>query len=80
MTTANQIHSAAHPAAAGGTSVVLVAGVPWPLYKLLALVIGFVVAGIVAMATASAAPAVLAGAGAGTLAWVILGAWHSTQH
>lgn len=58
---------------------VSIAGVPWPVYKLLALVIGFLVLVIVAIATASAAPAVLAGAAAGTVVWLSLGAFHSTR-
>ena len=45
-----------------------IAGVPWPVYKLLAL----------AVATASAAPAVLAAAAAGTVVWLGLGAFQST--
>ena len=51
-----------------------IAGVPWPVYKLLALAIGFMVLVIVAIATSSAAPSVLAGAAAGTLVWLSLGA------
>jgi hypothetical protein len=51
-----------------------IAGVPWPVYKLLALVIGLVVLVIVAVATTSAAPSVLAGAAAGTIVWLTLGA------
>jgi ABC-type polysaccharide/polyol phosphate export permease len=53
---------------------VSIAGVAWPLYKLLALVIGFLVLLIVAVATGSAAPSVLAAAAAGTLVWLTLGA------
>ena len=51
-----------------------IAGVAWPLYKLLALAIGFLVLLIVAVATSSAAPSVLAAAAAGTLVWLALGA------
>ena len=43
---------------------VSIAGVPWPVYKLLALGIGLVVLVIVAVATGSAAPSVLAAAAA----------------
>jgi hypothetical protein len=53
---------------------VSIAGVAWPVYKLLALVIGFLVLVIVAVATTSAAPSVLAAAAAGTLVWLTLGA------
>jgi hypothetical protein len=54
---------------------VSIAGVAWPVYKLLALAIGFVVLVIVAVATSSASPAVLAAAVAGTLVWLTLGAF-----
>ena len=49
---------------------VLIAGVPWPLYKLAALLVGTVVLIAVGIVTASAAPAVLTAAAAGTAAWV----------
>lgn len=51
---------------------VSIAGVPWPVYKLLALAIGVVVLVIVAVVTGSAAPSVLAGAAAGTVVWLAL--------
>ena len=51
---------------------VLIAGVPWPLYKLAALLVGTVVLIAVGIVTASAAPAVLTAAAAGTAAWVAL--------
>ena len=41
---------------------VLIAGVPWPVYKLAALLVGAVVLIAVGAITASAAPAVLAAA------------------
>jgi hypothetical protein len=56
-----------------------IAGVPWPLYKLLALAIGFMVLVIVAIATSSAAPSVLAAAAAGTLVWLAFGRFHSSD-
>jgi hypothetical protein len=43
---------------------VLIAGVPWPMYKIAALLVGIVVLVAVAAVTASAAPAVLTAAGA----------------
>ena len=58
---------------------VSIAGVPWPVYKLLALVIGLLVLVIVAVATGSAAPSVLAAAAAGTAVWVALGPFHSSD-
>ncbi|MCW2630766.1 hypothetical protein [Mycobacterium sp.] len=56
---------------------VSVAGVPWPVYKLLA--IGLVVLVIVAVATGSAAPSVLAAAAAGTVVWLALSPFHSSE-
>jgi hypothetical protein len=56
-----------------------IAGVPWPVYKLLALAIAVIVLGIVGFATMSAAPAVLAAAAAGTLVWLGLGAFSSAD-
>jgi hypothetical protein len=56
---------------------VSIAGVPWPVYKLLALAIGLIVLVIVAVATSSAAPSVLAAAAAGTMVWLALSPFHS---
>jgi hypothetical protein len=58
---------------------VSIAGVAWPVYKLLALAIGFIVLVIVAVATTSAAPSVLAAAAAGTVVWLALGAFQPTR-
>jgi hypothetical protein len=58
---------------------VTIAGVPWPVYKLLALAIGFLVLVIVAVATGSAAPAVLAAAASGTVVWLGLGAFQASR-
>jgi hypothetical protein len=58
---------------------VSIAGVLWPVYKLLALTIGFLVLVIVAVATGSAAPSVLAAAAAGTVVWLALGPFHSSD-
>lgn len=58
---------------------VSIAGVAWPVYKLIALTIGFIVLVIVAVATSSAAPSVLAAAAAGTVVWLALGAFQSTR-
>jgi uncharacterized membrane protein YqjE len=54
-------------------SQVLVAGVPWPVYKLVALVVGVVTLLVIGGATASAAAAVLTAAGTGTAVWLTLG-------
>jgi len=69
MTTAEQIRSIVAPK----NSEVPIAGVPWPRYKVVALIAGFAVMLIVGIATLSAAPSVLAGAGVGTAVWLVLG-------
>lgn len=56
-----------------------VAGVPWPAYKVIALAVGLLVSLIVAVATFSAAPAVLAGAAVGAVAWLGLGSYCATR-
>ena len=56
---------------------VSIAGVAWPVYKLLALAIGLLVLVIAAVATSSAAPSVLAAAAAGTVVWLALGPFSS---
>jgi len=53
--------------------------VAWPVYKLLALAIGLAVLGIVAVATGSAAPSVLAAAAAGTVVWLALRPFHPSS-
>jgi hypothetical protein len=58
---------------------VSIAGVPWPVYKLLALAIGLIVLVIVAVATGSAAPSVLAAAAAGTVVWLALRPFQSSD-
>ena len=58
---------------------VSIAGVAWPVYKLLALAIGFLVLVIVAVATSSAAPSVLAAAAAGTVVWLVLSPFQSSD-
>ena len=57
---------------------VIIAGVPWPVYKLLALAIGLMVMVIVAVATSSAAPSVLAAAAAASVVWLALRPFHSS--
>jgi ABC-type polysaccharide/polyol phosphate export permease len=58
---------------------VSIAGVAWPVYKLLALAIGLIVLVTVAVATSSAAPSVLAAAAAGTVVWLALSPFHSSD-
>jgi hypothetical protein len=50
-----------------------IAGVPWPLYKLVALAAGLVALIVVGVVTASAAPAVLTAAAVTTVVWVVFG-------
>ncbi|NDJ91756.1 hypothetical protein [Mycolicibacter kumamotonensis] len=52
---------------------VVIAGVPWPAYKVVALAIGLVTLVGVGAATASAAAAVLSAAAVCTAVWLILG-------
>ena len=58
---------------------VSIAGVAWPVYKLLALAIGLLALVIVAVATSSAAPSVLAAAAAGTVVWLALSPFSSAR-
>lgn len=75
MTTAEHFRSAiTRP-----TSEISVAGVPWPAYKVVALLVGLVVFGVVAVATASASPAVLGGAAAASVVWLGLGLLHRVR-
>lgn len=52
---------------------VSVAGVPWPAYKVIALIVGFLVFVLAGVATMTAATAVLSGAAAATVSWVAFG-------
>jgi hypothetical protein len=58
---------------------VSIAGVAWPVYKLLALAVAVIVLVVVALATASAAPSVLAASAAGTIVWLGLGVFRSVD-
>lgn len=74
MTTAGNFRSTV----ARVTCDVSVAGVPWPAYKVFALVLGalvFVVAGVLTM---SASIGVLSGAGVATVAWLGLSMYCSS--
>jgi hypothetical protein len=73
MTTAEQARSVV----ARTNSELPIAGVPWPVYKLVALAVGFLVLLAVGVTTTSAAPAVLSGAAAGTAVWLALGAFRN---
>lgn len=72
MTTAEQFRSAV----ATPKAEILVAGVPWPAYKVLALLVGFLVFGVVLVVTASAGPAVLGGAAAASVVGLGLSLFH----
>ena len=50
-----------------------IAGVPWPRYKLVALVLGLIVFAVVGLVTFTVAPAVLLGAGSATAVWLAFG-------
>jgi hypothetical protein len=50
-----------------------IAGVPWPVYKLVALALGLLTLVVVFVVTASAAPAVLSAAAITTVVWVGFG-------
>ena len=49
---------------------VVIAGVPWPVYKLAALLVGAFVLIAVGIVTASAAPAVLTATASATAVWL----------
>ncbi|HEY7054332.1 MAG TPA: hypothetical protein VH496_19680 [Mycobacterium sp.] len=68
MTTAEHMSAIA----SANTSRVTIAGVPWPRYKVVALAVGLLVGLVVGVVTLTAAPAVIGGAGAGTLVWLVL--------
>jgi tetrahydromethanopterin S-methyltransferase subunit E len=69
MTTAEHIRSIA----SSNTAEVAIAGVPWPRYKIVALIAGLVVALVVGIITMNPAPAVLAGAAVAALVWLAFG-------
>lgn len=52
---------------------IAIAGVPWPMYKVLALVLGALMLVVVGVAGASMGPAVLTAAGTATAVWLVGG-------
>jgi hypothetical protein len=56
---------------------VRIAGVPWPVYKLVALGVGLLVLVVVGVFTASAGPSVLAAAAAAAVVWLALSPFNS---
>jgi hypothetical protein len=69
MTTAEDFGD--HTPPSPGT--VSIAGVPWPIYKVAALLVGILVFIVATVITATTAAAVLTGAGAGAVVWLIAG-------
>lgn len=55
---------------------VRIAGVPWPVYKLVSLIVGALAVIVTAVVTGSTAAAVLTGAALATVVWVTLGSLH----
>lgn len=76
MTTAEHVRAIA----SSNTAAVTIAGVPWPQYKVVALLVGLLLALVVGVATMSAGAAVLTGAGAATLVWLGFGAAQRFRH
>ena len=54
-------------------------GVPWPMYKLVALAAAAVVLVLVGLLTMSAGPAVVAASATGTVVWLALGLFRSND-
>lgn len=52
---------------------VYIAGVEWPMYKLVALAVGAVVLAVVGLVTMSVGPAVITAAATSTVIWLALG-------
>ncbi|KMO81531.1 hypothetical protein MCHUDSM44219_01884 [Mycolicibacterium chubuense] len=73
MTTAQEFSQDLGDAVTRPAGTVSIAGVPWPTYKVAALLTGLIVFAVVAMTTASAAPAVLSGAGVAAIVWLTAG-------
>jgi hypothetical protein len=59
------------------TTAVRIAGVPWPLYKLVALAVAVLVLVIVGVATASIGSAVVAAFASATVVWLALSIFSS---
>jgi hypothetical protein len=77
MTTAEDFHSAV--ASRPTAREVSIAGVPWPVYKLVALAVGFLVLAVVGLITMTTGPAVLGGAAAAAAIWVTAGHRHPSR-
>ena len=57
---------------------VQIAGVPWPLYKLISLAVGVLVLAVVSLA-AGTGPAVVAAFASGTLVWLALSVFSPSE-
>ena len=68
MAAAERLRSFATP----NNAEVLVAGVPWPRYKLFALIAGFAALALLGVVTTSAAASVLGAAAAGIVVGLVL--------
>lgn len=69
MTTAEQFRDAvAHPG-----STVSIAGVPWPAFKVVSLLVGLLVFVVAGLVTTAMAPAVLSAAAVSAVTWLTLG-------
>ncbi|MCX2713497.1 hypothetical protein [Mycolicibacterium sp. J2] len=58
---------------------VRIAGVPWPTYKVIALIVGALALIVVGVLTASAPAAVLCAAAISTVTWAVLGTTSSRR-
>jgi hypothetical protein len=56
-----------------------IAGVLWPVYKLVALAVGLMVLVVVGMATASLGPAVTVATSSAAVVWLALGLFRSPR-
>lgn len=75
MTTAEHARDVTAPRAA----TVSVAGVPWPVYKVVALLVGFLTFALVAVVAAAVGPAVLTATAVASVVW-IAGTVTSSRH
>ena len=75
MTTAEEFGEQT-PSSPGTVSI---AGVPWPIHKVAALLVGIVVFVVLTVITGTTAAAVLTGAGAGASVWFIAGLLSSSK-
>ena len=73
MTTAEQYRKVAPAATRSTPHEVLIAGVPWPTYKLIALLLGVLTLTAILVGTSSADAAVLTAAAVTTVVWVLGG-------